>query len=86
MEWIFLSALIVYILTLRRFFPELFAPRCPVCEARVEQRFDIAIVHFSKRWKLGWRKFTCPQCLYSYRRPVIYQDYKESENETRALR
>ena len=86
MEWIFLSALVVYLLMLGRFFPELFAPHCPICQAQVEHRFDLAIVHFSKQWKLGWRKFTCPQCLYSYRRPVVYRELKESRYETRAVR
>ena len=86
MEWIFLGAVVVYMLALLRFFPELFERRCPVCGSRVERRFDVAIVQVSKHWKLSWRKFTCPQCLYSYRRPVIYSDPKESEYETRALR
>ena len=86
MEWIFVSALVVYLLALRRFFPEFFAPHCPVCDAHVERRFDITILQFSSRWILAWRKYTCPQCLYSYRRPVMHRDQKASEYETRALR
>ncbi len=86
MEWIFLGALVLYILALLRFLPGLFAPRCPVCGARLERRFDIAIVSFRKHWHLGWRKFICPQCLYSCRRPVIYRDPKEIQYEARALR
>ena len=86
MDWIFLSALVAYLQALLRFFPELFAPRCPICGARVERRFDAAIVHFSKQWKLGWQKYACPQCLYSYRRPVVYRMPKEDGYETRAVR
>jgi hypothetical protein len=86
MEWIFIGGLLVYLLVLLRFFPELFAPRCPFCGARLERRFDSAIVSFGKHWHLGLRKFMCPQCFYSHRRPVIYRDPEVTKHEASSVR
>lgn len=86
MEWILFGALILYFSLLVHLAPDLFARRCPICGARLEYRFDVAIVSPGTDWHLGWRKWLCPECLYSHRRPVIYRDSKENEYEARAVR
>jgi hypothetical protein len=85
MEWIILGALILYLLALLRFFPELFVPRCPICGARLERRSDTAIFSLRNHWHLGWRRFSCLQCLYYYRRLVFFRG-SEVKDEASALR
>jgi hypothetical protein len=86
MEWILLGALVLYLSALVRFAPGLFAPRCPICGTRLERRSDVDVVSFRTHWHIGWRRWVCPECLFSHRRPVIYRDPKETEYEARALR
>jgi hypothetical protein len=86
MGWIFIGALIAYLFLLRRFVPGLFAPRCPLCGARLERRFNSPTASFGKRWHYGWGRFACTQCLYYHDRPVVYRDREVKTDEARALR
>lgn len=83
---LFVGIGILWLLIVARFSPDLLAPRCPLCGARLEQREDTSIARLWKLWHWGWRRFSCTRCLYYHRRPVIYRQAEETKHEASALR
>ncbi len=85
MEWLLLGTWLILIVGIISLYPELVAPRCPICGAHLERRDDIREMGCLKRWCVGLRKFSCPACLYSHRRPILYRRPGVSKYETRAI-
>jgi hypothetical protein len=85
MEWVLIVLAVLYLLVLLRAFPMLLAPRCPLCGAHLESHLTEEHQRVWRRWHIGWRKFSCVQCLYYHNRPYIFRSIEEPENEPRPV-
>ncbi len=70
---ILLFLAIVYPILLLRIFPGLLAPRCPLCGAHLECSVADEKNRLWHRWHIGWRRYSCVQCLYYHVRPFLFR-------------
>ena len=85
MEWLFLCAVALFVISMIRAFPELLAPRCPVCGMRLEPSDDVRVALRWNGWAVSWRKFVCPQCFYRRELLRIVPLNKDLKNEACAV-
>ena len=82
MEWILILLAFGYFAVLLRRFPSLFSPRCPLCGGRLTNEITETPVHLAGRWYAGWRRFSCVQCLYHHRRPILLRTIEEKQEQS----
>jgi hypothetical protein len=85
MEWTLGIIAALYFSILRRLFPGLFAPRCPLCGALLQATITDESRHIWRRWHVGFRKFSCGSCLYYHKRPFVYRSLESSVGEPRLV-
>jgi hypothetical protein len=86
MEWVLFGLAFLYLLLLLRVFPELLVPRCPFCGAHLERKITSKSVKVWHRWHVGWRRFSCVQCLYYHERPFVYREIDEMSYRPQQIR
>ena len=84
MEITFLLVAALILLLLVRLFPDLVAPRCPICSAHLQPTARFRKAFKLIGWSGYWRTFVCPQCLYRKDLFRISRQAEGMKNETRA--
>jgi C4-type Zn-finger protein len=85
MDWLWLIFGVAEILLLWRIFPDLFAPRCPICGARLQPHERTHTLFQWHDWETCWHNYICPQCLFRQDYLRIVQKSKDSKYETRTV-
>jgi hypothetical protein len=81
MATILIGVALAYLVILLRIFPDLMAPRCPWCGARLERRPVLESSQVQGHWHIGWHRYSCVQCLYFHRRPFLYREIGDAHGE-----
>ncbi len=82
MEWIFIGSLLLFVIAMIRLFPDLVAPRCPLCGAHLQAQ-DVEDVKSWRSWQLGWHRLSCVQCLYFHKRPIFFRSTSATAYEAK---